>query len=133
MSLTPSPATVVAIAAAVREVRGLHALLLFGSRARDDAHEGSDWDFGYLGSADLDVAGLLGVLITAIGTDRVDLVDLARAGGLLRYRVARDGHVVVEPMPGTADAFRLAAVQFWCDAGPLLQRGYEQVLAELGP
>ena len=133
MSTTPPPATFDDIAGAVHEVRGLHALLLFGSRARDDAHERSDWDFGYLGSSNLDVAGLLSALVTAVGTDRVDLVDLARAGGLLRYRAARDGQVVVEPVPGTADTFRLAAVRFWCDAGPVLQRGYEGVLAELGP
>ena len=133
MSSTPPPATFDDIAGAVREVRGLHALLLFGSRARNDAHERSDWDFGYLGSGNLDPDGLLGALVTAVGTDRVDLVDLARAGGLLRYRAARDGQVVVEPSPGTAEAFRLAAVQFWCDAGPVLQRGYERVLAELGP
>jgi hypothetical protein len=66
-----------------------------------------------------------------VGTDRVDLVDLRHAGGLLRYRAARDGQVVYEARSGLAERFRFEAAQFWCDAAPVLRRGYEEVLAEL--
>lgn len=110
---------------------GLDLLLLFGSRARGDAHDASDWDLGYLASGDMDYAGLLASIVHAVSTDRVDLVDLARASGLLRYRAARDGVVVFEARPRLAETFRLDALDFWCDAGPLLQRGYAAVLAEL--
>ena len=111
--------------------RGLHLLMLFGSRARRDSHPGSDWDFAYIATAAFDPAAFLGNVATIVGTDRVDLVDLDRAGALIRYRVARDGQVVFEAQPGIADRFQFEAVRFWCDAESVLQRGYDQVLAEL--
>jgi predicted nucleotidyltransferase len=109
----------------------LDLLLLFGSRARGDAAETSDWDFGYLARPSLDVLSLIASLVGATGCDRIDLVDLERATGLLRYRAARDGVVIFERAPGTGDRFRLEAAQFWCDAAPILERAYEDVLAEL--
>jgi predicted nucleotidyltransferase len=112
-------------------VAGLDLLLLFGSRARGDAADGADWDFGYLAAVPLDADGLLAVLVEATGSDRVDLVDLDRASGLLRHRAAVDGVVVFEGRPGLADRFRLAAARFWCDAAPVLDRAYSDLLAEL--
>lgn len=123
-----------AIAAATdlaRATAGLELLLLFGSRARGDHAAGSDWDFGYLGTPALDVTGLMTGLVRVLGSDRVDLVDLHRASGLLRYAAARDGLVIFETTPGLGDRFRLEAAQFWCDAAPVLTRGYEDVLAGL--
>ena len=119
------------VGAAVAGTTGLDVLFLFGSRARGDAHSGSDWDFGYLSEAGLDADGLLATLVAMVGNDRIDLVDLRRASGLLRYRVARDGHLLFERTNGVADAFRLQAADFWCDAGALLERGYDDVLAGL--
>ena len=112
------------------ETSGLEVLFLFGSRARGDAHDRSDWDFAYLGTSDLDVERLLARLVLACNTDHVDLVDLRRAGGLLRFRVARDGEALFERHAGSADAFRLEAADFWCDAGPTLERAYETVLTD---
>jgi hypothetical protein len=114
-----------------RATPGLRLLLVFGSRARGDAAAHSDWDFGYLADEGLDVGRLLGALVTTVGTDRVDLADLQRASGLLRFRAARDGRTVFETAPGVADHFRIEAATFWCDAAPVLLRGYESVLAEL--
>lgn len=105
--------------------------MLFGSRARGDAAANADWDLGYVGTPALDVVGLLTALVDVLGTDRVDLVDLCRASGLLRYAAARDGRVVVEATPGLGDRFRLEAARFWCDASPVLMRGYEDILAGL--
>src|SRR5438552_824836 len=59
---------------------GLELLVLFGSRARGEARQGSDWDFGYLADERFDPLDLLLPLVTALGTDRIDLVDLRRAG-----------------------------------------------------
>jgi len=106
-------------------------LLLFGSRARGDARADSDWDLGYLSTEALDAAGLLARVVESIGTDRIDLVDLKRASGLTRYRAARDAQLVYEAAPGVLERFRLEATRFWCDAAPILQRGYDEVLAEL--
>lgn len=124
-------AAVPALADAAGMTPGLRLLVLFGSRGRGEATDRSDWDLGYLGTQDLDVSALLGMLVTRLGTDHVDLVDLERASGLLRYRAARDGHAVFEASAGAADRFRLEAADFWCDAAAVLQRGYEDVLAEL--
>jgi predicted nucleotidyltransferase len=133
--MTPStPAdTFEALVSVAQATPGLEVLLLFGSRARGDAHARSDWDFGYLADGEFDVATLTGACIHIVGSDRVDLVDLQRASGLLRYRAARDGHLLYEARPRRAEAFRLEAAQFWCDAAPVLQRGYDSVLADLTP
>ena len=130
MSVPDSP-DLEAIARAAREAPGLDVLFLFGSRARGEAGPHSDWDFGYLASQNIDEISLLATIAAAVGSDRVDLVDLARAGGLLRYRAARDGRIVFESRPDLADRFRLDAASFWCDAEPILRGGYERVLREL--
>ena len=110
---------------------GLELLVLHGSRARGDTHAGSDWDFAYLASSAFDPALLYADFSLALKTDQVDLADLAQAGGLLRYRVARDGVVVIEATPHTFERFWFDAVSFWCDAGPVLRAGYEAVLKDL--
>lgn len=117
-----------ALRAAAGAATSLEVLFLFGSRGRGDAHAHSDWDFGYLAGPGFDVEGLLTTLVLAVGSDRVDLVDLARASGLLRYRVARDGVVILERTSGAADRFRVEAIQFWCDAGPAIEREYAHIL-----
>lgn len=73
-----------------RSMPDLQLLLLYGSRARGESREQSDWDFGYVGGSRLDVEGLLAGIVEVIHDDRVDLVDLTKAGGLLRYRCVRD-------------------------------------------
>jgi len=133
--MTPAvpPATFEALVRVAQATPGLEVLLLLGSRARGDAHARSDWDFGYLAVGEVDATALVGAIVEIVGSDRVDLVDLRRAGGLLRYRAARDGHLLYEARPRLAERFRLEAAQFWCDAAPVLRRGYEGVLAELTP
>lgn len=131
--MTPEPVSepIGALVRVAQETPGLELLLLFGSRARADFHPSSDWDLGYVGSAHFDSLAMRARIVETLGTDRVDLVDLARASGLLRYRVARDGRLLFEMRPGLGDRFRLEAAQFWCDVAPILERGYEEVLAEL--
>lgn len=110
---------------------GLHLLVLFGSRARGDAGSLADWDFGYLAGPEFDPDRLLADLGGALAADRIDLVDLARAGGQLRYRAARDGRVLYEAQAGEFGRFWTEAVSFWCDAAPVLERAYAGVLARL--
>ena len=94
---------------------------------------GADWDFGYVDRDDADVPGLLAALVEALGDDRVDLADLGRASGLLRYHAARDGQLLFEATPDAFDRFRLDATRFWCDVAPMLKRGYAEVLEALSP
>lgn len=107
---------------------GLELLVLYGSRARGDAHTSSDWDFAYLAAPNFDASLLQADLVAALGTDRVDLANLATSGGLIRYRVARDGLVVLESKPDRFARFWFDAVSFWCDAAPVLQAGYKVIL-----
>ena len=122
------PLTREALPALGRATPGLDLLLLHGSRARGTAHVGSDWDLGFLGDHRLDVVTLLAAMVETLHDDRIYLADLAAAGGLLRYRVARDGELLFESRAGRGDEFRLEAVGFWCDAQPVLQPGYQSVL-----
>lgn len=131
MAAPITPTTRHALRQLAAETAGLELLMLFGSRARGDAHDRSDWDFGYLATADLDVPALLARLVETLHSDRVDLVDLRSASGLLRYRAARDGVALFEARPRLAEAFRLDAAGFWCDASPVLQQGYAGVLERL--
>jgi hypothetical protein len=110
----------------------MRLLLLFGSRARGDATARSDWDLGYLAKRDFDAAEFLAQVVEVLGTDRIDLVDLARAGGQLRFRAAQNGRVVYAADQAVYPQFWLEAVSFWCDAAPVLQTGYADVLASLG-
>ena len=111
---------------------GLRLLVLFGSRARGEAGADADWDFGYVAADDFRPDRLLIDLTLAVKSDRVDLVDLTRAGGQLRYRAARDAGVLFESPAGQFQRFWVEAVSFWCDAGPVLERAYAGVLERLG-
>lgn len=110
----------------------LQLVLLFGSRARGDAQASSDWDFGYIASSDFDPLAFYSELILHLGTEKVDLVDLKKANGLLRFRAAQDGKVIFEKTAGEYEKFWLQAVHFWCDAGPLIRREYDALLESLG-
>jgi uncharacterized protein YutE (UPF0331/DUF86 family) len=108
----------------------LALLVLYGSRARGEARPDSDWDFGYLADAAFDPGAFLGALVGVTGCDRVDLVDLDRMGGQLRYRAAADGVVVVERQ-GAFDGFWRAAVSYWLDMQDVIRAEYDRALARL--
>jgi len=126
----PKPA-LDAVASVAQTTVGIDLLVLFGSRARGNARPDADWDFGYLADAEADLPGLIGALVEALRTDRVDVVDLRRASGLLRYRAACDGRLVHEATAGLFDSYCLQAVQFWCDNVAAFEQGYEEVLEAL--
>jgi predicted nucleotidyltransferase len=110
----------------------LDLLVLHGSRARDEAHAQSDWDFAYRASGSLDELALRAWLVDRLRTDELDLLNLDRAGGLVRYRAARDGKIVLERQPGSFEDFKLQAIGFWLDAAPAIRAGYAHVLESVG-
>ena len=121
------------LAAALAELpvtAGLELLVLHGSRARGDAEPTSDWDLAYVG--DIDAPALADAVSRLVNSDDVDVADLARASGLLRFRAARDGIALVERRPEAWLQFRLEAIHFWCDAGPVIRAAQDDVLASLG-
>src|SRR3982751_1877748 len=120
-----------ALAELARKTPGLDLLVLFGSRVRGDSHPGSDWDFGYLAGPELDFYGLLARLVLLLGTDRIDLVNLSRTNGLLRFHVAAEGRALFESGDGVFESFAFEAISYWYDMGPIIRQGYEAVLQGL--
>ena len=114
-------------------VDALRLLVLHGSRAGGEPRVDSDWDLGYVASAPLDPGELHLWISEALRTDAVDLVDLDRASALLRFRAARDGQPIIARPPVAWTRFVLEATHFWCDAGPVIERAHEELLAELAP
>ena len=111
---------------------GLRLLVLYGSRARGEAHAGSDWDFGFLGDG-VDAGSLAADLVGAVGSEEVDLVDLGRAGALLAFHVARDG-VVLHASPADAFlAFQLRVTHHWLEMADTVRTAHAELLAALGP
>lgn len=85
----------------------LKFLVLFGSRARGDAYDRSDWDFAVLceeeerknAIADKDY-GFLEVHNAiedyfGIGGERMDVVDVTRCSALIAHYIARDGQLLL--------------------------------------
>lgn len=107
-------------------------LVLHGSRARGDAHPGSDWDFAYLADPGFDELGLRATLAQRLSTDAIDVADLDRAGAVLRYGVARDGQRLLEREAGEHERFQLAAIRFWLEIEPILRESHSEVLERLG-
>jgi predicted nucleotidyltransferase len=126
----PTSAPLSEIPELARCAPGLELLVLYGSRARGDDHVGSDWDLAYLAEERFDPDALLAQLVTRLG-ERVDLVDLDRANGLLRYRVAAEGRPLYQSTPDRFERYWKEAVTFWCDIQPVLESAYEEVLARL--
>lgn len=90
--------------------RGLRLLLLFGSRARRDAREGSDWDLGYLAGPELDPSALLLDVVTALRPDRVDLHLWQAVQVVIDVAVAACLHLDLGAPASYAEAFRRLAV-----------------------
>lgn len=79
--------------------RRLLGAWLYGSRGRGESRADSDVDIAVLCDASLDPVHLFdaaGRLATRIGA-AVDLVDLRRAGGLLRVEATQRGRVLAPP------------------------------------
>lgn len=94
---------------------GLQLLVLFGSLAKGRKTGKGDVDLGAQcdGPADLDALYL--AIAPRLGTDRVDLIDLRRAGPLLAFEVARTGRLLFERRPGAFRAFQSLASRRYCD------------------
>jgi len=73
-------ATPEALRTVAQQAADLRLLILFGSRARGDGWDGSDWGLAYRVGPTFDPNALLAALLRTLEIDRIDLVDLDRAG-----------------------------------------------------
>ncbi len=96
---------------------------LFGSHARGEAGPLSDVDIGVLLAGDGAAHGrLLDTLVERLGTERIDLVSLARAPLPLRYRAVRDGRLLVCRDEKLRQRFEAESVLRYLDFKPLRDR-----------
>lgn len=102
----------------------LRLLLTFGSYGTDRFTSESDLDVAYDASADLsldDQHALLMDLIRYFQRDRIDLVDLKRAGPLLAYEIACHGKPLYQVEPDGFLKFKLKASARYADTRHLRQ------------
>lgn len=101
----------------LEQVPYLRLLVLFGSRARGDYHEKSDWDFAFSCDEELrkqyekgswDVYRIWVILQKKyrLGNDQIDVVELKDCSDILAHYIAQDGHVIYERNPGEFEDFR---------------------------
>jgi polymorphic toxin system nucleotidyltransferase-like protein len=95
----------------------LRLLVLFGSVAHDRSRPESDLAVQCDGPADLDA--LYSAIAPRLGTDRLDLIDIRRAGPLLGMAVARTGRLLFERDPGAFREFQSLASRRYCDTDEL--------------
>ena len=106
----------------------LRLVVLFGSVARGRATPRSDVDLGVLADGACDLDALYVSLAPVLKSDRLDLVDLRRAGPILAFAVARDGAPLFEGEPGTWRQFQSLAQRRYADTAKL-RRAQERALA----
>jgi len=110
----------------------LQILVLFGSVAKGRRTSEPDVDLAVQCDGPADLEALYLAVAPRLGTDRVDLVDLRRAGPLLAFEVARTGRLLFERQPGTFRQFQSLASRRYCDTEKLrrAQRRAIQVFLE---
>jgi len=126
----------------LEQVPYLKLLVLFGSRARGDADENSDWDFAVLYDEELrkhyekgglDWLRLWTVLekVLDLPDNKVDVVDLGHCSPLLAHFVARDGTVLFEEEAGEFERFRQRALKSEAELKAYRQAVREKVRSAL--
>jgi predicted nucleotidyltransferase len=108
--------------------------VLFGSRAKGAAREGSDFDVGVLpidpGVPLKHELALASALSGITGTE-VDLVRLDRDDPLLGREIAESGQCLFESAPGAFAAYRAEAMSRWADFDETIAPHRARMLARL--
>lgn len=107
------------------------AAYLFGSRARGDAREDSDWDFAILLSRPFrdpyDLVRLQERLEEALG-GRVDLLVLNSASVEIAFKVLKEGVLVYEADRDFRADFEVLVMKKYFDLKPLLEERCRHLL-----
>jgi predicted nucleotidyltransferase len=104
---------------AAADIPDLQLVVLFGSEARGRARKDSDIDVAVLTESPAELDSLYLALAPVFKTDRLDLVDLRRAGPVLAFSVARSGLLLFERSPGTFRQFQSLAYRRFGDTKKL--------------
>ena len=105
---------------------GVQLAYLFGSLAKRNA--GDDVDIAVLGSSE-NLEDLRAALCEALATERLDIVDLAKAPPTLQFEVISSGRVLFKTSDETENNFELRVITAYQDREPVRRRQHE-ILAE---
>ncbi len=111
----------------------IRLVYLFGSRARGDAAETSDYDFGVLlgEDADSDYRYILAhELVVLLGTSDVDVVPLREAPIELAYNIIAEGRLLFERDLEERVDFEARTISKYCDYLPILRQQREDIIRE---
>lgn len=98
---------------------GLKLVLLFGSAVLGKIHKQSDIDLAFLFDKPVDILSLTNRVIRLLHADNVDVVDLRRAGPLLKFSVVKNGRLLYERQPGMFNEFYSLAFRMYVDSKKL--------------
>lgn len=101
--------------------QALRLVILFGSVAKGEGfvHKRSDVDLAFLYDRNVDTVALTNRVSVLLGSDKVDVVDLRKAGPLLRYAAAKSGRVLHEGYSGAFSEFFSLAFRRYVDTKKL--------------
>ncbi|MGB3944388.1 MAG: nucleotidyltransferase domain-containing protein, partial [Methanothrix sp.] len=109
------------------EEEGVILTYLFGSLARDEPpREPQDVDLAVLtASAEEPAWRLREKIVDALGTERLDLVDLRRASPVLRFEIVRSGRPIYVSDEAAKERFVLDTLHIYRDTAPMRRRQME--------
>jgi predicted nucleotidyltransferase len=103
------------------EKHGLTMVVLFGSQARNETHQGSDTDIAVFGrqKSVREISQMQIEFSEMFQIKDVELVDLSGRTPLFLKQVSDDGKVLYEQKPGIFDEFQIYAFKRYVEAKPL--------------
>lgn len=114
----------------------LELLVLVGSYETQHFKKGeSDIDLAYLGKKQLTVdqkLSLLEDLARHYRYGKIDVIDLQKASGLLKYQVATQGRLVYESFRGQFDRYYLYCLRYYYDTSKFRKLKQKYLAEQLG-
>lgn len=116
-------------------------LVLFGSRATGNIHEGSDWDFAVLYDEDkynyennllkgFELPMILGELF-GINSDKIDIVELNYCSSLIAHFIAHDGILIFENESNIFESFRATSQKTDLELKQFCTERYKSIASNL--
>lgn len=99
--------------------RELQLAVLFGSVAAGKTHRHSDIDLAFLFDKPVDILELTNRVTRLLHTDKVDIVDLRKAGPLLKFAAVETGKLLYERELGLYNSFYALASKMYIDTKKL--------------
>lgn len=112
----------------------LNLLILIGSYGTDDFRPGeSDIDLAFLSDNSRDQQlDLINELSRTFKYSKIDLIDLQKASGLLKYEVANKGRLLYEQSEGFFERYKLYCYRYYYDTQKFRQLKKEYFQEQLG-